>query len=336
MHFCTAFFMSIKQIRNNLSEWHRTIDRKLPWKEDRNPYKIWVSEIILQQTRVAQGIPYYLAFLLKFPTLKHLAEANLEEVITQWEGLGYYSRARNLHKGANYIMETHNGVFPKEYEEILLIPGIGPYTAAAISSFAFDGMHAVVDGNVNRVLSRMFNIDEDLSKHIGKKKIKKLSQDLLEIAGNPASFNQAIMDFGATVCTPKPKCEICPMTKQCVAKKLERTLELPQKKTKPKLRKRWFHYLVYNQNGKSYIVKRVNKDIWKDLFEFPMQECSEIEWKKLEGVKLSQKLSHQHIHACFTEVKKMPIKYKTGQKVDWKNISSYSFPRLIRDYIGQR
>ncbi len=258
-----------------LVEWYLISKRSLPWRDTRDPYLIWLSEVILQQTRVAQGLPYYEKFRTAYPSIKDLAVADEEEVLKLWQGLGYYSRARNLKKTAEIICKDYGGRFPDTYKELLKLKGIGPYTAAAIASFAFKEKKAVVDGNVYRVLSRVFGIDEPINKSSGQKLFQELADSLID-SENPDLFNQAIMEFGATECTPKkPNCSGCIFNDRCVALATSKIDNLPVKLSKIKVRKRYLHYLMLlDQHRNTRFVKRPNDGIWAGLYEFPMIETS--------------------------------------------------------------
>ena len=258
-----------------LVEWYLISKRSLPWRDTRDPYLIWLSEVILQQTRVAQGLPYYEKFRTAYPSIKDLAVADEEEVLKLWQGLGYYSRARNLKKTAEIICKDYGGRFPDTYKELLKLKGIGPYTAAAIASFAFKEKKAVVDGNVYRVLSRVFGIDEPIHKSSGQKLFQELADSLID-SENPDLFNQAIMEFGATECTPKkPNCSGCIFNDRCVALATSKIDNLPVKLSKIKVRKRYLHYLMLlDQHRNTRFVKRPNDGIWAGLYEFPMIETS--------------------------------------------------------------
>lgn len=258
--------------RAHLFAWFAQNRRPLPWKGERDPYKIWLSEIILQQTRVEQGLPYYRKFTEKYPNVQSLAGAPEDEVLKLWEGLGYYSRARNLLTTAKFIAREKNGIFPDTYSDIRALKGIGDYTAAAIASFAFNLPHAVLDGNVFRVLARYFGIETPTDTNAAKKEFAALAQDLLDPA-RPGDFNQALMDFGATHCTPQqPKCTICPLRPQCAAFRLDKVSVLPAKSKTLSKKDRFFIYLVANFKGNTLIRKRTGKDIWQNLWEFPMLE----------------------------------------------------------------
>lgn len=258
-----------------LQNWYAKNKRNLPWRDTRDPYIIWISEIILQQTRVNQGYNYFLRFIEKFPNVKSLAQVSEDEVLKLWQGLGYYSRARNLHATAKQVAEKFDGVFPVSHADILSLKGVGEYTAAAVASIAYNLPHAVVDGNVYRVLSRLFAIDEPIDTTGGKKLFAQTAQSVLDErhAGN---HNQAIMDFGAMVCTPaQPKCADCPLQAICLAFEHKNQSAFPVKKGKTPQRERFFNYFHIEQNGFTYIKKRDDSDIWKNLYEFPLVETAE-------------------------------------------------------------
>jgi A/G-specific adenine glycosylase len=251
-----------------LISWYNENKRDLPWRNTPNPYFIWLSEIILQQTRVEQGLPYYYHFIEKYPTISDLANADEEEVLKSWEGLGYYSRARNLHSTAKFIYQNLNGIFPDNYTDLLLLKGIGPYTAAAISSFAYNENKAVVDGNVFRVLARVFGIEENIADIKNKKIFDALADEILP-QNKAALHNQAIMEFGALQCSPVPKCHSCPLTKHCYAFENHKQSELPIKINKTKV-KTLYHYYFVVENEKGFLMqKRKGKNIWNGLFDFP-------------------------------------------------------------------
>ncbi|MEO6538547.1 MAG: A/G-specific adenine glycosylase, partial [Ferruginibacter sp.] len=256
-----------------LLQWHKLHNkREMPWKGETNPYKIWLSEIILQQTRVEQGLEYYNRFIKKYPNIKLLADAEESEVFKLWEGLGYYSRCKNLIATARFISNDLKNFFPAEYSEILKLKGVGPYTAAAISSFAYNLPHAVVDGNVSRVLARFFKIAIPIDSTKGKIFFAHLATELLDKA-NPAFYNQAIMDFGATVCKPRlPLCNTCILQKHCGAFASSRVNELPVKEKKLLKKQRWIYYIMAEYKGKLAVRKRFDKDIWQNLYEFILIE----------------------------------------------------------------
>lgn len=347
----------ISLFREKLMTWYASSHRPLPWKGEKNPYLIWLSEIILQQTRVEQGLPYFERFKIAYPTIRHLADAPEDEVMKLWEGLGYYSRARNMHATAKHIAYERNGIFPKTHEEILSLKGVGAYTAAAIASFAFDLPHAVVDGNVFRVLARFFGIETPTDSTAGKKLFKQLAQQTLDQT-QPARYNQAIMDFGATQCTPQsPGCKKCPLNSECVAFQQNRVEKLPVKSKKLVKRERYFHYLIIECAAKVLLQKRTDKDIWQQLYEFPLIELSTTEldprsllknalWKNLFGdsqfeVKrisrpFKQTLTHQVIHAVFFEIELEQVQIPEDSYfivTERKNLSKFAFPKIIDWYL---
>ncbi|HMG14061.1 MAG TPA: A/G-specific adenine glycosylase [Saprospiraceae bacterium] len=341
------------QFVSSLLLWFEQSHRPMPWKGIEDPYLIWLSEVILQQTRVNQGWDYYIRFKDRFPNIESLATASIEEVLKHWEGLGYYTRARNLHASAQIIMEKHNGIFPDNYEEILALKGVGKYTAAAISSFAFAQAYAVVDGNVYRVLSRLLDNHTPTDSLEGKKLFEQIANEYIKFASEPGIYNQAIMDFGATVCKPSnPLCNICPMVSYCQAFKNNTVNILPIKSKKLVRKNRYFHYYIIQQEGKVYIQQRMHKDIWHLLFQFPYIETeNELEPDKsvifidsksiikyTSDKKLyKQTLTHQNITAKFYNLSvntnwEAP-RDKSWRKIDYKNIGNFVFPRIINEYL---
>ena len=333
-------------------EWYGKNKRNLPWRNSKNPYKIWLSEIILQQTKVAQGLPFYNKFILVFPAINDLANATENEVLNLWQGLGYYSRARNMHFTAKEIAERHNGIFPNDYKTILKLKGIGTYTAAAISSFAFNLPFAVVDGNVIRLLSRYFGIPTAFDSSKGKKEFQLLAQKLL-IKKNVADYNQAIMEFGALQCVPKsPNCSICPLQNNCFAFSNNLLSDFPKKKKKIKIRKRYFEFLIISENEKVLIQKRKN-GIWKGLYQFPLIEntqeklekeiCTSKDWKNLfKGVtaniikispRIKHKLTHQTIFAQFWHIDSKIPANKNTISIEKKDLKNYPIPKLLEKYL---
>ena len=335
-----------------LIQWYLQNKRDLPWRNDTNPYTIWLSEIILQQTRVAQGLPYFLRFTTVFPTVFDLAKANEEEVLKLWQGLGYYSRARNLHKTAKQIAFELNGEFPKTYKELLHLKGIGEYTAAAIASFAYNENVPVVDGNVFRVLSRYFDLETDIASAGAKKEFIQLAAELLP-KGSANIFNQAIMEFGALQCVPKnPDCGICVFNDSCLALQKKKVAQLPVKSKKTKITKRNFNYLVFSdENNNTIISKRTQKGIWHNLYEFPLleTEIAEIDEDVLELIKnqnfvknkiqqiqlynpesIVHKLSHQHLNIKFW---KISVEGSLLNGIDCKSASEFPFPIVIYNFI---
>lgn len=328
----------------------------MPWKGIKDPYKIWLSEIILQQTQVKQGLPYYEKFLVNYPTVFDLANAPEAAVMRDWAGLGYYNRARNLHHTAKEVAQRLGGKFPEDFDGLVALKGIGNYTAAAIASFAYNKPHAVVDGNVMRVLSRIFAVEEPVDTTAGKKMINALAQQLID-KNEPGLYNQAIMDFGATVCTPQnPKCPTCPMKKHCLAFKQKRVNELPIVAKKTKLRERHLHYFVIEHDGHILLNQRNGNDIWKGLHDFPMFEAKATatfsnllkrkniaEWignetiKRLKTEKSKHNLSHQKLFISFHSLhisKRSFNKLSKGYlKVSTKSISDFALPKPVDNYL---
>jgi A/G-specific adenine glycosylase len=341
-----------------LMKWYDPNNRPMPWKSEKNPYLVWLSEIILQQTRVEQGLPYYNRFKNKYPTIAALANAPEDEIMKLWEGLGYYSRARNLHHTAKFITKNLNGVFPATYKGLLKLKGVGPYTAAAITSFAFGLPHAVVDGNVFRVLSRVFGIEDAIDTSSGRKKFDALAFELLD-KKEAAIYNQAIIDFGATQCIPKlPDCNNCPFKKHCCAFRNDRIDILPVKLKKLKKKTRYFNYLVLNYNNQVFIRKRIKKDIWQNLYEFPVIETDTLitleelfqdsfflsfSSKKVKLLHFSkpiiQNLTHQKIISRFFELEVENIvfnKYHLYKNVTRKELNKFAFSKNIDWYLKDK
>ena len=332
-----------------LLNWHKKNYRNLPWKVDNDPYKIWLSEIILQQTRVEQGTPYFYRFLETFPSIQDLAGAEETEVLKLWEGLGYYSRARNLHHTAKYISTQLKGVFPSSYTNLLKLKGVGPYTAAAIASFAFNLPHAVVDGNVYRVLSRILGITSPIDTTEGKKEFQKTAHDLLH-RQNPGAYNQAIMDFGATVCTPKkPKCPQCPFSNQCYAFGQNIMDQLPIKSKKVERKDRFLYYFVLLCNNEIAIKQRNQEDIWKGLYDFylvespfpvnqPIALIQPNSWHIASFSATStywHKLTHRDLSVSFIVIK---LHKKDNLPNDLffikpKNLPKFAFPKVIHCFF---
>ena len=280
-----------------LIEWYKAEGRPLPWRETRDPYKIWISEIILQQTRVAQGLNYFLRFVERFPDVETLAAATQDEVMKYWEGLGYYSRARNLHHTAKVLVEEYQSVFPDHYTEWLKLKGVGPYTARAIGSFAFGNSTGVLDGNVFRVVSRYQGDFSPVDIPSTRKSFQSLLDQWISSV-DPSDFNQAMMDLGATVCVPvNPKCDRCPIQTHCKAHAENSAHLLPVKAKKLKRKTRFFQfYLHHDESGKLLIQKRPNKGIWAGLWEIPNREFEKKEWKKANGNRFLGELKHVFTH----------------------------------------
>ena len=347
------------EIQDTLARWYETHKRELPWRSNPSPYYVWLSEIILQQTRVNQGFDYFIRFIGKWPTLTDLAQATEEEVLKMWQGLGYYSRARNLHKCARQVMELHHGEFPRDFEQLKKLQGIGNYTAAAIASIAYGLPHAVVDGNVYRVLSRLYDIDIPINNEKGVKLFAELAASLLD-REHPGRHNQAVMEFGALQCVPKnPDCLQCPLQCHCLALAHHTVDQRPQKEKKTKVKTRYFNYLVFKtpDNG-IYFRKRETNDIWRNLYDFPCVESDKplsvdevVRTEYFKRLCLNQdyvigrispqythKLTHQTIIAIFVEIKiskNSPIIQKNDILLAFENeLGTLPVPKLIDNYLN--
>ena len=346
-----------KLFANQLINWYEENKRDLPWRKTKDPYRIWLSEIILQQTRVAQGLPYYERFVEQFPTINDLANASETEVLRLWQGLGYYSRARNLHSCAKMVVKDFDGVFPSDFNELLKLKGIGRYTAAAISSSAFNEPNAVVDGNVYRVLSRVFGIEEDISSTKGPKVFEKRANELLD-KERPNQYNQAIMEFGAIQCSPKsPACGVCPFRDECFAFNNNKIDSLPVKTKKTKVRKRYLTYLVFQSEEGLWLKERGNGDVWQGLFDFYLiEENKQIGLDEVilalhkmgltdsiigEESKLYEHvLTHQRIFANFVKIElgnedeaRLKSNHLEIEKYSLEHINSLPKPVLICKYL---
>ena len=340
---------------NILIKWYLQNKRDLPWRKTADPYHIWLSEIMLQQTRVAQGTPYFFAFTQEFPTVFDLANASEEQVLKLWQGLGYYSRARNLHKTSQYVANELNGVFPANFKDLLKLKGVGEYTAAAIASFSYNEAVPVVDGNVFRVLSRYFDVESDISLPATKKEFTELAYELMP-KDNPAIFNQAIMEFGALQCVPKsPDCSICVFNESCAALQKKKVSILPVKSKKLKVTNRFFNYLILEDVlGNTLIQKRTDKGIWHNLYEFPLVETTEIvdfdvvskavrndifpsytilSIEECSETTIVHKLSHQHLHIQFWKVKIAEI-IENG--LNASELKTFPFPIVIYNFIEKQ
>ena len=340
--------------KNKLINWYSIHKRELPWRSTENPYSIWLSEIILQQTQVKQGLPYYNAFVKKYPSVFDLARASEEEILKLWQGLGYYSRARNLHTTAKHIAYDLNGVFPNNYNALLKLKGVGDYTASAIASIAFNEVAAVVDGNVYRVLARYYGIDTPINLTAGIKEFKTLASSLID-EQQPATYNQAIMEFGARQCKPKnPDCTTCPLKDGCVSLQKNLVNVLPIKLKKTKIITKYFNFLVcVDKDKKVLFEKRVGKGIWQNLYQFPLIESkkslsvNEFHLLNLENTALESnefdyslynetdkvhKLSHQHLHTKFwiVETAQLP-----KESISVTTLNKYPAPVLISDFINE-
>jgi len=338
--------------------WYSLYKRDLPWRNTHDPYLIWLSEIILQQTRIDQGMAYYSRFADEFPTISALADASEDQILKLWQGLGYYSRARNLHFTAKFIQQNYDGIFPQNYNAIHSLKGIGEYTAAAIASISFNLEYPTVDGNVFRVLSRFFGISEPIDTGTGKKTFNELAKELIK-GTDPGMHNQAIMEFGALQCTPKnPDCNQCPLNERCFAFSNQKIAELPVKQNKTKQRDRYFNYLVLSCNNHTWLRKRVENDIWKNLFEFPIIETeNEINIEKLITQTEFQKfvsiadqsvirnvsdwkihiLTHQRIHYRFVSIQLNDEIQVTKDliRVNKEDIFNFAVPKLLETYLNE-
>ena len=336
---------------NKILAWYHENKRELPWRSTKDPYKIWLSEIMLQQTRVAQGLPYYEKFVAAFPTVFDLAKASEEKVLKLWQGLGYYSRARNMHSTAKTIVKDLDGNFPSTYKELLRLKGVGDYTASAIASISFNEPEPVVDGNVYRVLARYFGIDLAINSSEGIKYFKALAREIMNV-NSIRDYNQGIMEFGAIQCAPKnPYCLHCPINEGCISLKENKVHKRPVKIKKTKVRKRYFNYLVVLDSNKNTLVEqRLGKGIWQNLYQFPLLETNiEIDivvlkeevpsFLKLESINdiflyndrpIVHKLSHQHLHTKFWIIH---INNELEAGSTWENLGNFPVPVLIADFI---
>lgn len=337
-----------------LMDWHRRHNtRTLPWKEERDPYKIWLSEIILQQTRAAQGLPYYQKFIAAFPCIEDLAAAPDDAVFKLWEGLGYYSRCRNLLTTARFIAGEHNGVFPDSYEGILRLKGVGPYTAAAIASFAFGLPNAVVDGNVYRVLARVFGVRTPTDSSEGKKEFQSLADKLLDVH-DPGGFNQAMMDLGATVCLPQsPRCEICPVEEMCIARREGLIDLLPIRTKRQPVKTRFFHFIILRHGHAMWLQQRSGDDIWRGLYQpllieadAPLDAAALQLRPELQGIgslaerpdflgEMQQRLTHQLICSRFFELRlgSAACSPHEGFWLPLSAVGDYAMPRTLKIFF---
>ncbi len=345
-------------VTRKLAKWYQVHQRDLPWRETKDPYKIWLSEIILQQTRVEQGMPYYYKFVAQYPSIIHLAKAPIDEVLKLWQGLGYYSRARNMHEAAKELLEKCKGKFPKDYKSIRSLKGVGDYTAAAISSLAFGLPHAVVDGNVYRVLSRLYNIDTPINSSQGKYQFAQLAEELLD-RKNPGDHNQAMMELGAICCKPaNPNCEQCPIAENCLALGKGTVNDLPLKTKSKPVRNRYLNYLFLVKDDSFCLLQRGVDDIWKGLYDLPVIEhekllevdelLDEIFLKDIKGRQsllyngssdYLHKLTHRNLHARFHIFfyKRLVSLNKFGIfETTFKNMESYAIPRLLDKFLNEQ
>ena len=337
-----------------LLKWYSFNKRNLPWRKNNDPYKVWVSEIILQQTRITQGKKYFKDFIDKFPTIYDLANSNEDRVLKSWQGLGYYNRAINLHKTSKFIVNDLGGKFPTTYDQLIKLKGIGDYTASAISSICFDRYNPVVDGNVLRFISRIYGITTPIDSAQGKKKIKEFANKLIHKTKTPGDFNQALMEFGALSCTPFPDCQLCIFNSKCLAFKKNEVDFIPVKTQKKKIRNRYFNYLVFKDNdGKTFINQRKEKDIWYKLYQFPLIEKDvlvddilisrdfseyltnnklKISNTKHKIIRYKHVLSHQHLFIAFYLINLNTV---INDGYDISNLNDFTFPVPISNFINK-
>ena len=340
--------------QQTILNWYSENKRTLPWRKTKDPYKIWLSEVILQQTKVAYGVKYYKDFIIKFPTIHDLAKANQQTILKLWQGLGYYNRAINLHHTAKYISNNLDGNFPTQFDELIKLKGVGDYTASAISSICFNENVPVVDGNVYRVLSRYFGMANPINRSPAFKIFKKKANELIRDVKSPGNYNQAIMEFGALQCTPKPKCSTCILSNQCFAFQNNIVNELPVKIKKKNNKTRYFNYIVpVNKENKTRIVQRNSNDIWDKLYQFPLVESNETivnfstsligdslddylilnkkAIQKIDRTNIKHELSHQTLYISFWKLElNTPI--INGIKIS--DIDNYPFPVPIKNFIN--
>ena len=349
--------MIMPEFHKILTDWYKQNKRDLPWRENNQPYYVWISEIILQQTRVDQGTDYFIRFTERFPDIESLAIAPEIDVLKIWQGLGYYSRARNMHKASQQIINDFNGIFPASFEELKKLKGVGDYTAAAIASISFGLPHAVIDGNVYRVLSRIFGIATPIDSTKGKHEFSDLANQLLD-QQNPGEFNEALMEFGALQCTPRnPGCNSCPMEHRCVAYKNDTVTKLPVKENKTKVRHRYFNYLYLKHEKSIYLEKREQNDIWQNLYQFPLIESlsplsieelltdqrftilfdkSEIVIESVSN-EIIHLLSHQKLHVRFIEISiTQQQKHHLWIKIVPEALAQYPIPKLIDNFLMEK
>lgn len=342
-----------------LSEWYGVHQRDLPWRRFSDPYpdpyKVWLSEIILQQTRVEQGLPYYETILSRFPDVKSMAQAPLDDLLKRWQGLGYYSRARNMHAAAKQVVNEFGGSFPKNYDTLLKLKGVGEYTASAIASISYGEARAVVDGNVFRVLARIFNIDTPINSTEGKRKFSELAAELLD-RDHPSRHNQALMEFGALQCIPvRPDCGNCPLSAHCQGLAAQRVAELPVKTKGASKRERYFLYLVPTFEKHTWMQQRLEKDIWQNLWEFPLIEYAKrpsmekiLEEPMLRtwfgdaytignSLEFKHILSHRIIYATF-----LPLRIQQTDNVptNWTKVSinkidTFAVSKMTENYLSK-
>lgn len=340
------------KIQEILIDWYQKNKRDLPWRHSESAYHIWLSEIIMQQTQVIQGTKYFINFITTYPTIVDLANAPEDNILALWQGLGYYNRAKNLHFTAQYIRDHHNGIFPSDYKEILQLKGVGIYTAAAISTFAFNNPYPLVDGNVFRLYSRLFNVDTEINTTTGQKEFIEIAKQLLQELNKSSAviYNQAIMEFGALVCKPKqPQCTLCPLQVHCISFSNKNQLTLPKKKKAKSKTQRTLHYFyLYNEDG-TWIQKRTQKDIWEGLFQLPLLEVKPLQEPNLNSISVldieemeynvsivKHQLSHQtltiHFHKQYVSKNAVISDYRY---TEYNTVKSIGFPQPIFNFLKQ-
>lgn len=342
-------------LENQLLKWYLINKRDLPWRKNKDPYSVWISEIILQQTRVSQGTQYYNNFMKRFPNIEELSISKESEVLKLWQGLGYYNRAINLHKTSKEIFNNLKGIFPSRYEDLIKLKGIGDYTASAISSICFDEYNPVVDGNVLRFLSRYFGIKDPIDSKKTQSKVKEIGKKLIDKTDNPGDFNQAMMEFGALICTPFPDCNTCPLGSKCVALDKNEVEKLPVKLKKKKIKERFLNYIVLiDKKNNTIVEKRVEKDIWFKLNQFPLIETNfkvddimrtssfkkfiksqktPIKIEKYSRHNVKHVLSHQILQITFHKFK---IEKEISSGINLSQLSNYNFPVPINNFINKK
>ena len=342
-------------LENQLLKWYLINKRDLPWRKNKDPYSVWISEIILQQTRVSQGTQYYNNFMKRFPNIEELSISKESEVLKVWQGLGYYNRAINLHKTSKEIFNNLKGIFPSRYEDLIKLKGIGDYTASAISSICFDEYNPVVDGNVLRFLSRYYGIKDPIDSKKTQSKVKEIGKKLIDKTDNPGDFNQAMMEFGALICTPFPDCNTCPLGSKCVALDKNEVEKLPVKLKKKKIKERFLNYIVLiDKKNNTIVEKRVEKDIWFKLNQFPLIETNfkvddimrissfikfinsqktPIKIEKYSRHNVKHVLSHQILQITFHKFK---IEKEISSGINLSQLSNYNFPVPINNFINKK
>jgi len=342
-------------LENQLLKWYLINKRDLPWRQNKDPYSVWISEIILQQTRVSQGTQYYNNFMKRFPNIEELSISKESEVLKAWQGLGYYNRAINLHKTSREIFKNLNGIFPSKYEDLIKLKGIGDYTASAISSICFDEYNPVVDGNVLRFLTRYYGIKDPIDSKTTQNKVKEIGKKLIDKTDSPGDFNQAMMEFGALICTPFPDCNSCVLSSKCISLNNNEVEKIPVKLKKKKTKERFLNYIVLiDKKNNTIVEKRVEKDIWFKLNQFPLIETNfkvvdimrmssfkkfinsqktPIKIEKYSRHNVKHVLSHQILQITFHKFK---IEKEISSGINLSQLSNYSFPVPINNFINKK